>query len=73
VLERLINFLRTEDFIPDELTIKKINTLKAKPIKKTKYEIIIQTSPSSQQTFRWDERTQKYKLAYNLSLYFKNF
>jgi hypothetical protein len=73
VLERLINFLRTEDFIPDELTIKKINTLKAKPIKKTKYEIIIQTGPSSQQTFRWDERTQKYKLAYNLSLYFKNF
>lgn len=71
-IERLISFLKTEDFYPDDVTLKKIDVLKKRPTEKTRHEIKVTTSKTSQETFRWDEKTQQYKLTYSFSLYFRN-
>ena len=71
VVERLVDFLSSEGYRPEETTINKINGLKNKPTTKTKSEIKVPTGTSSQETFRWDDKINGYKLCYSLSLDFR--
>ena len=50
---------------------KEIEVIKGRPTEKTKQEIKVATSSSSQVTMRWDDKISGYKVCYSLSIDFK--
>ena len=71
VIERLIDFLGSEGYKPYDKDKKKIEVIKGRPTEKTKQEIKVATSASSQVTMRWDDKISGYKVRYSLSIEFK--
>ena len=71
VIERLIDFLGSEGYKPYDKDKKEIEVIKGRPTEKTKQEIKVATSASSQVTMRWDDKISGYKVRYSLSIEFK--
>jgi hypothetical protein len=71
VVERLVQFLTSEGYKPDDVAKKSLEAIREKPIKKTKKEINIVTSRISQVRFRWDDNLQGYKICSSFSLDFR--
>lgn len=79
VIERLVEFLGSENYGLEESSKKSIEAIKNRPVyplttgtdRNIKKEIKITTSSSGQVTFRWDDKINAYKLCYSLSLYFR--
>lgn len=71
VIERLIDFLGSEGYKPYDKDKKQIEVIKGRPTEKTKQEIKVATSSSSQVTMRWDDNISGYKVCYSLSIEFK--
>jgi len=71
VVERLIDYLGTEGYSPDDKSKKSLEVLRNKPTSKTKNEIKITTGQYSQNTLRWDDKINGYKLCYSFSLDFR--
>lgn len=71
VIERLIDFLGSEGYTPYDKDKKEIEVIKGRPTEKTKQEIKVATSASSQVTMRWDDKISGYKVCYSLSIEFK--
>jgi hypothetical protein len=72
VIERLIDFLGSEGYNTlGESSKKSIEVIKGRPTEKTKQEIKVTTSSSSQVTMRWDDKIEGYKVCYSQSLYFR--
>jgi tRNA/tmRNA/rRNA uracil-C5-methylase (TrmA/RlmC/RlmD family) len=71
VIERLIDFLGSEGYKPYDKDKKEIEVIKGRPTEKTKQEIKVPTSSSSQVTMRWDDKISGYKVCYSLSIEFK--
>jgi hypothetical protein len=71
VIERLIDFLGSEGYKPYDGSKKQIEVIKGRPTEKTKQEIKVATSASSQVTMRWDDKISGYKVCYSLSIEFK--
>ena len=71
VIERLIDFLGSEGYKPYDKDKKEIEVIKGRPTEKTKQEIKVATSSSSQVTMRWDDNISGYKVCYSLSIEFK--
>ena len=71
VIERLIDFLGSEGYEPYDKDKKEIEVIKGRPTEKTKQEIKVATSSSSQVTMRWDDKISGYKVCYSLSIEFK--
>ena len=71
VIERLIDFLGSEGYKPYDKDKKEIEVIKGRPTEKTKQEIKVATSASSQVTMRWDDKISGYKVCYSLSIEFK--
>lgn len=71
VIERLIDFLGSEGYTLGESSKKSIEVIKGRPTEKTKQEIKVTTSSSSQVTMRWDDKIEGYKVCYSQSLYFR--
>jgi len=71
VIERLIDFLGSEGYTLYEKDKKEIEVIKGRPTEKTKQEIKVTTSRSSQVTMRWDDMIGGYIVCYSQSLYFR--
>lgn len=73
VIDRLIDFLASEKYVLGEISKKAIDVIKGRPTEKTKNEIKVTTSQSSQVTMRWDDGISAYKVCYSLSLNFTQY
>lgn len=71
VMERLVEFLSSENYLLEEGSRKSIDVIKNRPTDKTKNEIEVQTSKLSQVTMRWDDKISGYKVCYSQSLDFR--
>lgn len=71
VVERLCDFLKSEGYNPEENTTRGLEAMGNRPNEKTKNEIKVATGRTSQQTFRWCDKTGGYKLCYSFSLDFR--
>jgi hypothetical protein len=71
VMERLVEFLSSENYSLEEGSRKSIDVIKNRPTDKTKDEIEVQTSRLSQVTMRWDDKISGYKVCYSQSLDFR--
>ena len=64
-------FKEDSDIIDNIKDKKEIEVIKGRPTEKTKQEIKVSTSSSSQVTMRWDDKISGYKVCYSLSIEFK--
>jgi hypothetical protein len=71
VMERLVEFLSSENYSLEEGSRKSIDVIKNRPTDKTKDEIEVPTSKLSQVTMRWDDKIRGYKVCYSQSLDFR--
>ena len=71
VVERLVIFLNSEGYHPEDYSTKTIEVIKSRPTEKKKREIDITTSRTSKVTFRWDDKIGEYKISGSLSLDFR--
>jgi hypothetical protein len=71
VVERLVGFLNTEGYRPEDSSVKTIEVIKNRPVIKTKDEFNVTTSRVSQVRFKWDGELGEYKIGGSLSLYFR--
>lgn len=70
-LERLINYLSTEDYSMDDSSEKRIQKLMNVPSEKTKQNIEIPISSTSRIDLVWNKDLNKYEMQGSLSLYFR--
>ncbi len=71
VIERLVEFLSSENYSLGEYSKKAIEVIKNRPTEKTNDEIKTSTSKLSQVTMRWDDKISGYKVCYSQSLDFR--
>ncbi len=71
VIERLVEFLSSENYSLEENSKKAIEVIKNRPTEKTNDEIKTSTSKLSQVTMRWDDKISGYKVCYSQSLDFR--
>ncbi len=71
VIERLVEFLSSENYSLGEYSKKAIEVIKNRPTEKTNDEIKTSTSKLSQVVMRWDDKISGYKVCYSQSLDFR--
>lgn len=71
VIERLIDFLGSENYLLEESGRKSIEVIKNRPTEKTENEIKTATSKLSEVTMRWDDKINGYKVCYSQRLDFR--
>jgi hypothetical protein len=70
-LERLINYLSTEDYSMDDSSKKRIQTFKDVPSEKFKQNFEVPISNTSRIDLVWNKDLNKYEMQGSLSLYFR--
>jgi hypothetical protein len=70
-LERLINYLSTEDYSMDDSSEKRIQTFKDVPSEKFKQNFEVPISNTSRIDLVWNKDLNKYEMQGSLSLYFR--
>ena len=70
-IERLINYLSTEDYSMDDSSEKRIQTFRNVPSEKTKQNIEVPISNTSRIDLVWNKDLNKYEMQGSLSLYFR--
>lgn len=77
VVERLVDFLGTENYVLEEDSKKTIEAIKNRPIEPVKkgfiknFEIKLPISKMRAVNMRWDENKEVYKISYSLSISFR--